>query len=49
MVTDAPARLAGLTDRGRIAPGLRADLVQVRKVGTHNHIVAVWREARRVY
>ena len=49
MATDAPARLAGLTDRGRIAVGLRADLVQVRKVGTHNHVVAVWREGRRVY
>lgn len=49
MVTDAPARLAGLTDRGRIAVGLRADLVQVRRIGTHNQIVAVWREGRRVY
>jgi alpha-D-ribose 1-methylphosphonate 5-triphosphate diphosphatase len=49
MVTDAPARLAGLTDRGRIAPGLRADLVQVRRIGVHNHVVAVWREGRRVY
>jgi alpha-D-ribose 1-methylphosphonate 5-triphosphate diphosphatase len=49
MVTDAPARLAGLTDRGRIAPDLRADLVQVRRVGTHNHVVGVWREGLRVY
>lgn len=49
MVTNAPARLAGMTDRGRLAPGLRADLVQVRRVGTHNHVVAVWREGRRVY
>ena len=49
MVTDAPARLAGLTDRGRIAPGYRADLVQVRKIGAHNQVVAVWREGRRVY
>lgn len=49
MVTDAPARLAGLTDRGRIAPGLRADLVQVRRMGTHNQVVGVWREGRRVY
>jgi alpha-D-ribose 1-methylphosphonate 5-triphosphate diphosphatase len=49
MVTDAPARLAGLTDRGRIAVGLRADLVQVRRIGVHNHVVAVWREGRRVY
>jgi cytosine/adenosine deaminase-related metal-dependent hydrolase len=28
-VTDNPARATGLTDRGRIAPGLRADLVAV--------------------
>lgn len=49
MVTEAPARLAGLTDRGRIATGLRADLVQVRRTGAHNHVVAVWREGRRVY
>ena len=28
-----PARAAGLADRGEIAPGLRADLVQVRLVG----------------
>lgn len=27
LVSQAPARIAGLTDRGRIAPGLRADLV----------------------
>jgi alpha-D-ribose 1-methylphosphonate 5-triphosphate diphosphatase len=48
MVSDIPARMAGLTDRGRIAPGLRADLVRVRRMGTHNHVVAVWREGRRV-
>lgn len=49
MVTDAPARLAGLTDRGRIEQGLRADLVQVRRLGAHNQVVAVWREGRCVY
>lgn len=49
MATDAPARLAGLDDRGRIAVGLRADLVQVRRVAGHNQVVAVWREGRRVY
>jgi N-acyl-D-aspartate/D-glutamate deacylase len=27
LVTDAPARMYGLVDRGRIAPGMRADLV----------------------
>ena len=49
MVTEAPARLAGLTDRGRIETGLRADLVQVRRTGNHNHVVAVWSDGRRVY
>lgn len=29
-VTAAPARAAGLDDRGRLAPGLKADLVRVR-------------------
>jgi alpha-D-ribose 1-methylphosphonate 5-triphosphate diphosphatase len=49
MVTNAPARLAGLHDRGQIAIGFRADMVQVRRIGKHNHVVAVWREGRRVY
>jgi alpha-D-ribose 1-methylphosphonate 5-triphosphate diphosphatase len=43
-----PARAAGLTDRGEIAPGLRADLVQVRLVGDQPIVRAVWREGRRV-
>lgn len=30
-VTDAPARAAGLADRGRLAPGLRADLIRVTR------------------
>ena len=49
MVTDAPARLAGLTDRGRIAQGYCADLVRVRPLGAHNHVVGVWRAGQRVY
>ena len=48
MVSEVPAQMAGLTDRGRIAPELRADLVRVRRIGTHNHVVAVWRQGRRV-
>jgi alpha-D-ribose 1-methylphosphonate 5-triphosphate diphosphatase len=43
-----PARAAGLEDRGEIAPGLRADLVQVRLVGNQPIVRAVWREGRRV-
>jgi imidazolonepropionase-like amidohydrolase len=46
--TALPARRFGLTDRGRIAPGLRADLVLVdgdptADVGTTLNLRAVWR------
>lgn len=52
-VTRNPARAVGLVDRGELAPGLRADLVQVRVVevadGHHHAVVrAVWRQGRRV-
>ncbi len=52
-VTRNPARSVGLDDRGELATGLRADLVQVRVVevadGHHHAVVrAVWREGRRV-
>jgi alpha-D-ribose 1-methylphosphonate 5-triphosphate diphosphatase len=43
-----PARSVGLQDRGEIAPGLRADLVQVRMVGQQPVVRAVWREGIRV-
>ena len=49
LVSDAPARAAGLTDRGRIAEGLRADLVAVRMAGDQPLVQAVWREGRQVY
>jgi alpha-D-ribose 1-methylphosphonate 5-triphosphate diphosphatase len=52
-VSRNPAASLGLEDRGEIAPGMRADLVQVRLVeglGGRRHPVvrAVWREGRRV-
>jgi alpha-D-ribose 1-methylphosphonate 5-triphosphate diphosphatase len=52
-VTRNPARSVGLTDRGELAAGLRADLVQVRVIevddGHHHAVVrAVWREGKRV-
>jgi alpha-D-ribose 1-methylphosphonate 5-triphosphate diphosphatase len=47
-VSANPARAVGLTDRGEIAPGLRADLVQVRLIGNQPVVRAVWREGRRV-
>lgn len=47
-VTRNPARLLGLVDRGRIAAGLRADLVRVREVGTTPTVVEVWSQGRRI-
>jgi alpha-D-ribose 1-methylphosphonate 5-triphosphate diphosphatase len=48
MVSEQPARLAGLTDRGRIAPGQRADLVRVRMHGDLPIVRQVWRAGERV-
>ena len=47
-ITSNPAALLGLADRGRIAVGLRADLVQVREIGATPTVVAVWRQGRRI-
>lgn len=48
LVTSGPARMAGLTDRGRIATGLRADLVRVRRHQQLAAPMAVWRRGVRV-
>jgi alpha-D-ribose 1-methylphosphonate 5-triphosphate diphosphatase len=40
LVSEAPARAAGLTDRGRIAEGRRADLILVDAAGERPRIVA---------
>ena len=49
LVATNPAAAANFTDRGTIAPGLRADIVRVRTDGDHPPLVAgVWREGRRV-
>ncbi|HET6522219.1 MAG TPA: alpha-D-ribose 1-methylphosphonate 5-triphosphate diphosphatase [Geminicoccaceae bacterium] len=48
MVTRTPAALAGLDDRGEIAPGLRADLVRVRVMEGRPVARAVWRAGERV-
>jgi alpha-D-ribose 1-methylphosphonate 5-triphosphate diphosphatase len=52
-VTSTPALATGLSDRGAIEAGLRADLIQVHIAelpNGHRHAVvrAVWREGRRV-
>ncbi len=48
MVTAGPARMAGLADRGRIAPGLRGDLVRVREWEGLPVVREVWRAGERV-
>jgi alpha-D-ribose 1-methylphosphonate 5-triphosphate diphosphatase len=42
------ADMVGLTDRGRIAPGLRADLARVRHTDHAPVVRDVWRQGRRV-
>lgn len=48
MITDRPARMARLADRGRIEAGLRADLVQLRPHGDLPVVRRVWRAGERV-
>ena len=47
-VTAAPARAAGLADRGRIAPGLHADLLRFRLEDGHPIPRGVWVGGARV-
>jgi alpha-D-ribose 1-methylphosphonate 5-triphosphate diphosphatase len=48
MIADRPARMCRLDDRGRLAPGLRADLAQIRTVQGIPVVRRVWREGSRV-
>lgn len=48
MITSAPARMCRLKDRGRLAPGLRADLVRVRRHEAMPVVREVWRQGARV-
>ncbi|HEX6143991.1 MAG TPA: alpha-D-ribose 1-methylphosphonate 5-triphosphate diphosphatase [Geminicoccaceae bacterium] len=47
-VTANPADAAGLGDRGRIEPGLRADLIRVRTINGRPIVRAAWRTGERV-
>ena len=52
--TSVPARLFGLADRGRIAPGLRADLLLVdgdpcADITATRNIAAIWRNGARLH
>lgn len=48
LVTSAPARLAGLADRGRLREGCRADLVAVESVAGHPIVRQTWVTGRPV-
>jgi alpha-D-ribose 1-methylphosphonate 5-triphosphate diphosphatase len=48
MVTSTPARTVSLEDRGRIAAGLRADIVRVQRHEGVPVVRAVWRSGKRV-
>jgi alpha-D-ribose 1-methylphosphonate 5-triphosphate diphosphatase len=47
-VTKTPAEAVGLSDRGEIAPGKRADLIRVHVARDVPVVRSVWREGRRV-
>ena len=49
LVTANPADACGLSDRGRIAVGLRADLVAVAQVGALPLISYTWCAGRLVF
>lgn len=49
LVTLNPAQACGLSDRGRIAPGLRADLVAVAQVGGQPLVSHTWSAGRLVF
>lgn len=48
MISDHPARMSGLPDRGRLETGMRADLVRVHLHGTLPIVRQVWRAGERV-
>ena len=47
-VTAAPAAAAGLADRGHLAPGARADVVRVTRIGDAGAVRGVWVQGNRV-
>ncbi|MEQ8356150.1 MAG: alpha-D-ribose 1-methylphosphonate 5-triphosphate diphosphatase [Kiloniellaceae bacterium] len=47
-VSATPAETAGLNDRGRIAPGRKADLLRVAVIEGQPFVKTVWRDAKRV-
>ena len=48
MISDHPAQMSGLPDRGRLETGMRADMVRIRLHGTLPIVRQVWRAGERV-
>lgn len=49
MATARPAEVFGLSDRGEIAPGKRADLIRVREHDGQPVVLSVWVKGRKVF
>ncbi len=47
-VTKNPADRVGLTDRGELVPGKKADFVRFRKNGAIPSVLEVWRDGQRI-
>lgn len=47
-VTSAPARAVGLSDRGSLRPGARADVIRVARLGKAGAVRGVWVQGSRV-
>ncbi len=47
-VTSAPAAATGLTDRGRLETGARADLIRVARIGQAGAVRGVWVQGHRI-
>jgi alpha-D-ribose 1-methylphosphonate 5-triphosphate diphosphatase len=47
-VTGAPAGAVGLSDRGKLALGARADVIRVARIGSAGAVRGVWVNGRRV-
>jgi alpha-D-ribose 1-methylphosphonate 5-triphosphate diphosphatase len=48
-VTENPAKVGGLNDRGRLEPGLRADLVRVKTSSARPLVKSVWVKGQKVF
>jgi alpha-D-ribose 1-methylphosphonate 5-triphosphate diphosphatase len=48
-VSRNPAQKLGLTDRGEIAPGLRADFLRVRLIDGMPVVLGVWKQGQKLF